>query len=264
MMYLMDYHHHTNNSFDSKAIMEEVCKEAVKKEMKEICFTEHFSLNPVVPTYGYMDFERYFHEIRDCREKFQDQLIIKAGIEICEPHQLKDEYTEEFQPLELDFILGSVHNMHNEKLRKFLENKNSRTAYRDYFTEVYHLVNVADIDVIAHLDLLKRYAINTIGNFDFNECKDLIASILEKAIDRNIGIEINTSGLRGKLNETLPSINIIQLYKDLGGEILTIGSDSHSAETVGAHLHEAAEIAKECGFKSIFKFDKRIPIAVNL
>ncbi|MGM0875598.1 MAG: histidinol-phosphatase HisJ family protein [Bacillota bacterium] len=263
-MYLMDYHHHTNHSFDSNALMEEVCKEAIKKDIKEICFTEHFSLNPVVPTYGHMDFEKYFYDIQECRDKFQDQLIIKAGIEICEPHQLMDEYVDEFKQLELDFILGSVHNINNDRLRKFLANKTSRSAYSEYFTEVYNMVCYADIDVIAHLDLLKRYAINTIGNFDFNEFKDQLASILEKAIERNIGIEINTSGLRGELNESLPSFNVIQLYKDLGGEILTIGSDSHSAETVGSHLFEAIKMAKECGFKSIFKFENRNPIAVNL
>ncbi|QGQ47674.1 histidinol-phosphatase HisJ family protein [Metabacillus sediminilitoris] len=263
-MYLMDYHHHTNHSFDSKAIMREVCKEAINKGLNEICFTEHFSLNPVVPTYGHMDFEKYFQDIKECRDQFESQLIVKAGIEICEPHQLINEYTQAFKSLDLDFILGSVHNINNDKLRIFLGNKSNLIAYREYFTEVYNMVSQADIDVIAHLDLLKRYAIQTVGNFKFHEVKDLIESILTKAIERNIGIEINTSGLRGKLNESLPSIHVIKLYKELGGEILTIGSDSHTVETVGSHLFEAIEMAKECGFKYMFKYEKRNPIAVKL
>jgi histidinol-phosphatase (PHP family) len=263
-MYLMDYHHHTNNSFDSNALMEEVCKEAINNNIKEICFTEHFSLNPVVPTFGHMDFNKYFKEIQFCREKYQNQLIIKAGIEICEPHQFKDKYEEEFKEFHLDFILGSVHNINNNKLRKFLENKTIHSAYSEYFEEVYKMVCSANIDVIAHLDLLKRYSINTIGSYEFIEFKEQITTILKKAIERNIGIEINTSGFRHKVSESLPSINIVQLYKDLGGEILTIGSDSHNAETVGAHLIEAINMAKECGFTSIFKFDRRNPIAINI
>lgn len=263
-MYLMDYHHHTNHSFDSVARMKDVCKEAIKKNIKEICFTEHFSLNPVAPTYGHMNFESYFQDIKNCREIFQNQLTIKAGIEICEPHQLKNDYLETFRPLDLDFILGSVHNIKNEKLRIFLRDKSSSNAYSEYFSEVYNMVCHSDIDVIAHLDLLKRYAFHTIGNCDFHEMKDLLESILTKAIERNIGIEINTSGLRGKLNEALPSFNIIKFYKDLGGEILTIGSDSHSADTVGSHLYEAIAMARECGFKYVFTYEKRNPIAVSL
>ncbi|MGE8203906.1 histidinol-phosphatase HisJ family protein [Heyndrickxia sp. NPDC080065] len=263
-MNLMDYHHHTNHSFDSTASMEDICEKAIEKNVREICFTEHYSLNPLAPTYGHMNFEKYIQDIAYCREKFNQQLVIKMGIEICEPHLLKDAYYEILNPLGLDFILGSVHNINNEKLRKYLENKDIHTAYNGYFEEIYQMVECADIDVIAHLDLLKRYSINSLGIYDFPQFKNIIEAILKKAIDRNIGIEINTSGLRGKLNETLPSIEIIQLYKDLGGEILTIGSDSHSADFVGSHLSEAISMAKECGFKSIYKFEKRNPIGAKI
>lgn len=263
-MYLMDYHHHTNHSFDSNASMEEVCRTAIEREVKEICFTEHFSLNPLAPTYGHMDFEKYFNEIQHCRKKFHNQLIIRAGIEICEPHLLKNAYYEALNPLELDFILGSVHNINHEKLRKYLEHKDASTAYRGYFTELYKMVCVADIDVIAHIDLLKRYAITTCGMYDFSQFKDILEAILKKAIERNIGIEINTSGLRGNLKQPLPSTDIIQFYKDLGGEILTIGSDSHSSDSVGSHMSEAITIAKECGFRYIFKYKNRNPVAITL
>ncbi|RBW68868.1 histidinol-phosphatase HisJ family protein [Bacillus taeanensis] len=263
-MYLMDYHHHTNHSFDSKASMEEVCENAIKKGIKEICFTEHFSVNPLAPTYGHIDFDKYFNEITQCQEKFHNQLIIKAGIELCEPHLLKEQYDEVLKPLNLDFILGSVHNIENQKLRKYLENKEGNKAYMGYFEEVYKLVCTADIDILAHIDLLKRYAITTYGIYNFHDFKELLEAILKKAIERNIGIEINISGLRGSLKQTLPSIDVIRFYKELGGEILTIGSDSHSPQSVGADLHEAAAMAKECGFNHIFKYENRKPIAVEL
>ncbi|TYR80330.1 histidinol-phosphatase HisJ family protein [Priestia megaterium] len=263
-MYLMDYHHHTNHSFDSKAVMKEVCATAIEKNVKEICFTEHFSLNPMAPTYGHINLKAYLADIKSCQEMFMDQLTIKAGIEICEPHLLKDGYQEVLDPLNLDFVLGSVHNIDNQKLRKYLAGKEQDALYRGYFEELYKLVCTADIDVLAHIDLMKRYAIADYGNYQFEDFKELLTEILMKAIERNIGIEINTSGNRSKINEPLPSIHVLKLYKELGGELLTLGSDSHFAHSVGAHIPEAMQIAKQIGFTYIFKYEKRNPIPVKL
>jgi len=262
-MYIMDYHHHTNHSFDSTARMVDVCKKAIENGIQEICFTEHFSVNPLAPTYGHIVFEDYLNEIQSCQEQFHSQLIIKAGIELCEPHLLKEQYDETLQHLNLDFILGSVHNLNNQKLRLALVDHRLE-AYTHYFNELYRMVCTADIDVIAHFDLMKRYAYKEHGLYEFLAHQEIIEAILKKAIDRNIGIEINTSGLRTSLKQTMPSIEIIQLYKDLGGEILTIGSDSHSAETVGASFSDALSLAKDCGFNYIYKFDKRKPIQVKI
>ncbi|MER2173909.1 MAG: histidinol-phosphatase HisJ family protein [Carnobacterium sp.] len=259
-MYLAEYHHHTDNSFDSQAKMKEVCEQAIKKGINEICFTEHFSVNPKAPTYGHMNFRRYFSQIKECRELFGNQLVIKAGIELCEPHLMKEKYKEALANLEIDFIMGSVHNINEEKLRTFMANKTSQEIYRNYFEEVYEMVAYADIDVIAHLDLIKRYAVESVGSYDFADYKSIIEKILRKAIERGIGIEINTSGLSNHLlNETLPSIEILHLYHSLGGTILTIGSDSHRSETVGSNQEIAIDRAKEVGFEGITVFEKRIP-----
>lgn len=259
-MYLAEYHHHTDNSFDSQAKMKEVCEQAIKKGINEICFTEHFSVNPKAPTYGHMNFNRYFSQITECRESFGNELVIKAGIELCEPHLMKEKYTEALAYLEFDFIMGSVHNIKEEKLRTFMVNKTKEEIYQQYFEEVYTMVAEADIDVIAHLDLIKRYAVESEGNYDFITYKPIIEQILRKAIERGIGIEINTSGLAKKtLNETLPSIEVLRLYHSLGGTILTIGSDSHFSETVGLNQEIAIEMAKKVGFDGITVFKKRIP-----
>lgn len=243
--------------------MEEVCRRALENNINEICFTEHFSVNPLAPTYGHMNFEKYLREIRDCQEKFHGQLTVKAGIELCEPHLLMDQYEQTLKPLHLDFILGSVHNVNNQKLR-LVGKEHQQHAYQLYFEELYQMVATADIDVIAHLDLMKRYGYKEFGNYPFADYQEIIEQILKKAIERNIGIEINTSGLRVSLKETLPSMNIIQRYRDLGGEILTIGSDSHKAETIGAGLVEAYQLAKECGFDYVYTFDKRTAIPVEM
>ncbi|MGM7724340.1 histidinol-phosphatase HisJ family protein [Metabacillus sp. Hm71] len=262
-MYLMDFHHHTNHSFDSTAMMEEVCIQAIKNHIKEICFTEHFSVNPLAPTYGHMDFTKYKNDIQYCQEKYGQHISIKMGIELCEPHLLKDQYEQTLKSLNLDFILGSVHNLNNQKLRLSLK-KHNLHAHTIYFEELYQMVATADIDVIAHFDLIKRYAYKEYGIYSFHDYQEIIEQIIKKAIDRNIGMEINTSGLRTQLNQTMPSLDILKLYKTLGGEILTIGSDSHKAESVGAKLRDAYSLAKECGFDYIYSFDKRKPIPIKI
>lgn len=264
-MYFTEYHHHTDNSFDSTSQMKDVCQQAIKKGIAEICFTEHFSVNPKAPTYGHMDFKRYFSQIEEYRGLFGSQLTIKVGIELCEPHLMKEDYQEALADLKLDFILGSVHNIKEEKLRTFMINKTKEEIYQGYFEEVYELVSHADIDVIAHLDLIKRYATESVGNYNFDKYKAIIEKILLKAIERDIGIEINTSGLsKSGLTETFPSMAVLRLYRSLGGEILTIGSDSHHSKTVGFNQEVALEMAKEAGFDKVYVFKKRLPSTIPL
>lgn len=259
-MYRADYHHHTDNSFDSQAQMKDVCEQAIMNGINEICFTEHFSVNPKAPTYGHMDFKRYFSQIEECRELFGSRLVIKVGIELCEPHLMKETYKEALDDLKFDFIMGSVHNIKEEKLKTFMAGKTPQEIYQQYFEEVYAMVSQADIDVIAHLDLIKRYTVESIGKYEFDDYKPIIEKILRKGIERGIGIEINTSGLAKKaLSETLPSMDVLRLYHSLGGRILTIGSDSHRADTVGSNQEVAIKMAKDAGFQGVYLFEKRKP-----
>ncbi|MFD3157116.1 histidinol-phosphatase HisJ family protein [Haloimpatiens sp. FM7330] len=263
-MYIMDYHVHSTNSFDGKSKINDICRRAVQKGIKEICFTEHFSVDPVIPTYGYINLDSYSKEIEENKNLFKDKLVIKKGLEICEPHLNYEKLQEELNNQELDFIIGSVHNINKTKLRKYIQGKNNKDAYRGFFKEVYLLACSSNIDIIGHLDLLKRYAYNDLGNYKFLESADIIEAILKKVIERNIGIEINTSGFRSDVKEMFPSVDVLKMYKSLGGEIITIGSDSHSAELVGEDLNNALDLLKYCGFRYIFKYNRRKPEAIKI
>lgn len=260
---IYDYHMHTNHSFDSQAVMNEVCAEAVKQGLEEICFTEHYAVNPVLPTYGHLNFDDYFAEIEHCRQYYAGQLKIRAGIELCEPHDMQKEYQKVLADQPFDFILGSVHNMNERKLRLFLAEEGIN-HYDLYFKEVLKMVECANIDMIAHLDLLKRYAVGNIGNYKMVDHQEVLEAILQTAIARHIGIEINTSGWRGGVGEPFPSIEVLQLYRQLGGELLTIGSDSHAVEHTGAGITDAIELAKQCGFKYVYTYHQRQPQAVAI
>lgn len=265
-MKIIDYHVHSNNSFDGVNSIDDICRSAINSGIYEICFTEHFSVDSKDVSYGVLDYNKYHEEIKSCKERFKGKLSIKEGLEIGEPHilYLSDKINSQMKNMDLDFIIGSVHNINSVKLRTYMQNKKKKEIYNDYFNEIYKLVRDADIDVIGHLDLMKRYAYNSFGNYDFNDYQEIIRSILKKAIERNIGIEVNTSGLRNSVKETYPSIEILRLYKALGGEIITIGSDSHNCEDVGSGYLSTIELLKYLKYEKIFKFNKRRPTGIRI
>lgn len=263
-MQIIDYHIHSNNSFDGMNSVISICDNAIKSGVSEICFTEHFSVDSTDVSYNVLDYKKYHKEIKECQELFEGKLIIKEGLEIGEPHikNLKCNLNKEIGKMDLDFIIGSVHNIGTLKLRSYMKGKNKKEIYEDYFQEVYEMAKNSDLDVIGHLDLMKRYAYNSFKNYNFEEHADIIRSILKEIIKRNIGIEVNTSGLRSDVKEIFPSVEIIKLYKELGGEIVTIGSDAHDAKSVGSGYFFALEMLKNTGFGYIFKFEKRKPIGI--
>ncbi|QKS73045.1 histidinol-phosphatase HisJ family protein [Paenalkalicoccus suaedae] len=255
-MHRFDYHHHTNHSFDSRETMVNVCEKAAELKLDVICFTEHFTFNPNVPTYGHMDWEAYEADIANVQELYKGKLEIRKGIELCEPNLFKERYEDLFRHKNIDYILGSVHNVDDVKLRKVLAAHGKNDAYRLYFERLLTMVTEADIDVIAHLDLIKRYQNEAFSKDDFALHADIITAILQTAIRRGIGLEVNTSTIE-KLGEPMPARAILELYHSLGGIIITYGSDSHSTVRTGEYMGETMEMLKQVGFDYVYTFKNR-------
>jgi len=110
--------------------------------------------------------------------------------------------------------------------------------------------------VLGHLDIVQRYAFETGKVYDLEDYKDYIYDILKIIISRGKGIEINTSGLLSN-NLLFPKLEILQMYKDLKGEILTVGSDAHSRNRVGEKISYVYDTLKNIGFKYVFTYDNR-------
>lgn len=260
-MYMMDYHIHSNNSFDGKDSVTSICEAAIMKGLNEICFTDHFSLKEGLKTYGTLNMKKYSDEISTCKEIFKNNLIIKAGLEICEPHETESELRDTISNIPFDFILGSIHNFDHTGLSTYMRAHEKETSYEDYFKEVNKISTSPFIDVVAHIDLMKRYAFVKHGKYEFNTHKEIIEEILKNIISRGKGIEVNTSTLRSEINETMPSIDALKMYKELGGEIITVGSDAHCTTDVGEGIREALDLLKSFGFENIYTFEERKAIA---
>ena len=268
-----DYHTHTVFSDDSNYPMEECVKDAISLRIKEICFTDHvdygvkYDLKDLKPEEVEgkvlnVDFEKYFPEIERVKELYKGNISIKTGLEFGVQKQTIPQYEELFKKYPFDFIIMSVHEIDNKELwnHSFQDGKTEAEYYSLYFENIYYLVqNFHNYSVLGHLDLLKRYDEKD-GYNPFVENKEIITKILKYIIADGKGIELNTSTKKYHLDDLMPSRDILKLYLELGGEILTIGSDSHcKKDLTNSHIEELKQELREIGFKKFCTFEKMQP-----
>ncbi|MCP1101630.1 histidinol-phosphatase (PHP family) [Aequitasia blattaphilus] len=233
-----DYHLHSCFSFDSKETPENVVLEGINRGFTHISMTDHHDIKCLeYPEDTVFDEKEYFHEIGKLKERYKDKIHINAGIEIGLQPQLVEYYRHYFEKHQFDFIIGSVHVMNGRDpyLKNVFKGKRDQEVYRAYLEAVLENVRLHDeYHVLGHLDYVVRYGNDMDKNYNVEKDFDLIDSILKTIIEKGKGIEINSAGIRKGLKGPHPSIEIIRRYKELGGEILTIGSDAHIASDVGS------------------------------
>lgn len=255
---MFDYHVHSDYSADCTTPMEETIKKGIEIGLKEICFTEHIDYDYPDPSFVFeFDLMSYDRSIKQMQEKYQKWITIKKGIEIGVEPQLLDRYKELVRQEDFDFVICSMHTTDRTDLHsgKFFQNRTVEEAYATYYEQLlYCIQHFDDFSVLGHLDLVKRYKEGS--NSDFHE---VITEILKLVIAKGKGIELNTSGFRYGLDSGMPSNDILQLYRELGGEIITLGSDSHRADTLGYEFKASLELLSSLGFNYITTFDKGEP-----
>lgn len=270
----VDYHVHTEFSDDSVYPMEQVVKDAIAMGMDEICFTDHVDYgikddwdcgHPIRyrgnEPLANVDYPLYDAKIRELQKRYGDKIHIKMGMEFgMQMHTIKD-YAALFKRYPFDFIILSVHQVEDREFwtQDFQEGKSQREYNERYYEEMLDLVKAyGDYSVLGHMDLITRY--DKKGIYPFERLKPLIREILQTVIEKGKGIEFNTSCRRYGLADTTPSMDILKLYKELGGEILTLGSDSHKPEHLGAYMEEGRQALKSLGFRFFCTYEKMEPV----
>lgn len=255
---LANYHMHTNYSDDSSFIMEDVVKKSISCGLDEICITDHIDcLTGINPNFSYKSYEKDF---KICKEKYSDKINLKLGIEFGMQTSTIPQFEEIFAEADFDFVLMSCHLINDKWFwsNEFQSGKTQKEYNEQYYEEILRLVNSFDnYSVLGHLDVIRRYDLN--GEYEFEKVQPIVEAILKRIISQGKGIELNTSSFRYRLKDLMPSRNILKLYKELGGEIITIGSDSHCPEHVNSHLSDAINILQELGYKYFCTFDNMKP-----
>lgn len=267
MSYLIDYHIHSTHSTDAISSIAEICQSAISKGIDEIVITDHFE--PSIGDELYLDYNQksYWSEITKARQQFKGKLKLKMGVELGQPHIFQEGSKVVLKDFPYDYVLASAHKLPDG--RDMSEIDYASITIEDvcamYLEQINMLIDWQNFDCIAHIDLIKRYSAGIYGkNLSLNCQHELLTQVLKKIISNGKGIEINTSGLRQKPKETMPGLDVLSLYRQLGGEILTIGSDAHRAEDVGKGIKEAYVLAKHAGFRFITSFNERKPIQIKI
>lgn len=258
-----DYHVHTNFSDDSAFPMRDCIERAISIGLDEICFTEHIDYG--CTTSFNCDCDSYNNTFLKYKEEYKNRINLKFGIEFGVQAHHKKYFDDIFNKYPFDFVLLSFHQIEDKELWNgdFQYGKTQQEYNKIYFNEIYNTIKVFNnYSVLAHMDLMRRY--DDCGEYPFEKSKEQIEQILKYIIANGKGIEVNTSSYRYKLKDLMPSSDILKLYKELGGEILTIGSDTHRENQLGGNIMIVREILKTFGFKYFCTFNKMEPTFHNL
>lgn len=272
-----DYHLHTWFSDDSDYPMEQLVRDAITAGLAEICITDHVDYgikedwpNPSESYTGdekkgrpvmNVKYPAYHAEIRRLQERYAGHITIREGMEFGMQVHTIPQYEKLFAAYPFDFIIMSCHQVDDKEFwnQDFQRGKSQETYNRRYYEEILHVIQqYKNYSVLGHLDMISRY--DEAGIYPFEKVRDIVAEILRQAIEDGKGIEVNTSSHRYGLSDLTPSREILKLYRDLGGTILTIGSDTHAPKHLAAYVGETMAELRELGFSCLCTFQGMEPV----
>lgn len=265
---LWDCHTHTCFSGDSDADISDMIEAAISNGLSGICFTDHLDLDYPYEEPGMFELPMdYYEQIKSLADAYQNRIDICYGVETGLAPGLNDRLDAFLDRHPYDFVIGSSHLVHGKDpyFPDYFEGRSDKEAFLEYFSSI--LENVKDcrnFDVYGHIDYVVRYSPNKAANYSYKQYQEILDEILMTLINLSKGIEINTSGFRSGLDFPNPHPDIIRRYKELGGEIITIGSDAHKPQDVAKDFHLAKDILLSCGFTYYSVFKDRKPTFIQL
>lgn len=251
-MTYIDYHVHTKYSPDSNADIDQYILKAKDLGLEYILFTDHMDFDSVDPSFNNINYDDYFSHMKDLEEKYG--LPIKLGVEIGYDKDNKKEIEEFLSKYNFHFIIASIHSVNGLHFYNgdLFHGKSKEEAYLQYFQALLEMVeNFSNYHVLGHFDFIVRYGPYMDKSYDYNDFKEIIDRILMEVIRNEKGIEVNTSGLRQGQGRTFPKDEVLVRYKELGGKIISLGSDAHFIDDYQAHFYQVDKRLNEIGFKVI-------------
>lgn len=267
-MIICDSHNHTGFSADSDSAPESMIEQAIHSGLQYLCMTDHMDPDFPIPAYDFtFDLPAYFKKHQELRDRFQEKIILLTGIELgLQPH-IADRLKEIVTQWDFDFVIGSSHivNRMDPFDAPYWQGISEAEGILRYFESILeNLAAFDDIDVYGHLDYIVRYAPSKAQNYSYRAYQEILDEILKTLISKNIGLELNTAGLKYGIGFAHPHTDILKRYKELGGEILTVGSDGHIPKHLAYDFYKVPSILESCGFRYYTIFKKRKPEFIKL
>ena len=254
---MFDFHMHSKVSFDGKADAAAMVAAAEQMGLKEICFTDHIDYTPEMDmVFDTAHYRRVYDSLHS------DKVKIRRGMEFGLEPGNRDQFREDLKRYDFDYIIGSVHLVDglDVYLAPYWQDKDYDTAIRLFLEQTLKCVSVhEDYDCLGHLTFIAKARANPQRVLiPYSDYPELFDEILRQVIRHGKGLEVNTSGVDA-CGGYLPTMDFIRRYHELGGEIITVGSDAHNEARVGQYTNEVVKELKDI-FGYVCTFEKRQPI----
>lgn len=272
-MLISDMHTHSACSFDAKNTVDEMCRAAIERGLYALAVTDHceapfirFGANC---EFGCFDelIPKSYAEACEAREKYSGKLRVIRGLELGEPLHDPQQTERALSYADFDFILASVHALKNMQDFYYMNYSgvDIDLLLCNYFDELAETAAFEHFDSLSHLTYPLRYIVERTGEKpDLSRYSDRIDTIFKILIQNKKALEINVSGLFKSLRTTLPDLELVRRFKELGGEYVTIGTDAHSADMVGVGIEQGIAVAKNAGFDHYAIYENRKPILIDI
>ncbi len=267
---IMDLHTHTDNSFDGNHSAMRMCESAQAKGLRAIAFTDHIEIDFFKQNNFDRTASQSYFEVAKARSAFRGRLLVCEGIELGQATYDSDTAEALLKQYNYDIVIGSIHNLRGMLDFWYLkyedyDDDGIDKLLREYFDELITLAEWGKFDTMAHITYPLRYICGEHGRtVDITKYSEQIDTILETLAKNDKALEINTSGLRQKLGVTMPDESYVKRFKELGGKYITIGSDAHFSEHIGAGIDVGMDIALRCGFDSVTLFQNREAVSIGI
>ena len=262
-MFKCDYHTHTNFSFDGAAdsTPDALCRAAIERGVTDLAITDHFECNWRNEA-AYLPYkaEEAYAEIMAAKERYAGKLNLAYGIELGQANQFPNEARALLDSHDFDFVIGSIHNLKGAIDFYYW---NFETVFRDmqpsyigyqferYIDELCEVIDNFSVDTVAHLTYIYRYCALSGNHYDFTKHADKVETLFKKMIDKDIALEINVSTLWKGLGFAMPDREFLSVYRDCGGKLVTVGTDSHSPLHIGECVEEGFDILRKVGLNDV-------------
>ena len=264
---LLDVHIHSAYSFDGKEEISDIIVRAEQLGLSAICLTDLCEMNsndlPVVEK----NIIRSVGELQKLRENCGNGSLLLAGVELGQGTQNPEEAKRFLNAVSFDYVIGSLHNLAGEEDFYFLKYtaENALQYLERYFDELSALAEWGEFDALGHMTYPLRYMSQQLHEMpDMRLYREKTDAILQSLVKQNKALEINTSGLRTAYGTTYPGLEYVQRFKELGGKMVTLGSDAHAIRDIGSGIKAGALIAKKSGFDQLTYFVNRTPCFVSI
>ena len=252
----LDAHLHTDLSPDSDVPIDVYAALAVERGIAELAITDHVDFEPGAPAYDFVDFATRERVVREAAERWADRVAIRFGCELTYERRHEAVIREHLLGHRYDFTIGSVHigvesSFTKGRAEAHVSSGTFHEVVAPYFAEVEAAARSGLFDTLGHLDVVKRYTHPWLTPADFADAPDVYEPVLRALVESGTGLEVNTSGLRQGPRETYPAPWVVARFRELGGALVTAGSDAHWVESFGYGLGDGYRVAADAGFGTL-------------